>query len=432
MQSAINPSLYATQTHATLPRPTLQGDVIADVAIIGGGLCGISAALQLAARGVSTVVLEAKQVGFGASGRNGGQALQGYAGSMHAMAAAVGNEHGQTLWDLSREALAILKDNVARFSIDCDLASNGYLYAANHAGHFAALQAWRDEAASRYGYHDFTLLDREALNTHLASNAYVGGLFDPNEVHLNPLAYLLALAKAAERAGVEIYEQSAATGWQAEANGIRVTTNGGSVRCKQLLIATNADVASIAPDLARYFLPVESFIVATEPLSAGDAIALMPSRTAIADSNRVLNYFRLTADNRLLFGGRASGINSDRPTDTRQRMLQVFPQLSEIAIAQSWGGKVDVPLNKLPHFGRLSPQIYFAQGFCGHGLALTGLAGKLVAEAMTGKPQRFDLFTRIRHQPLPTQLPGFATTAVTIGMACYQFLDWMDARWHSE
>ncbi|QDQ25322.1 FAD-binding oxidoreductase [Chitinimonas arctica] len=425
-----DPSWYATRQPVRPPRPVPDGDIEAEVGIVGGGLSGLSTALQLAERGVSVVLLEAEWFGAGASGRNGGQALQGYAAAMPALEAAVGRTCAQVMWDMSRDALALLKDRVARFGIACELAQNGYLYAAVHAGQMAELGHWRRHAAERYHYPDLIELDRSALRQHVASDAYIGALYDPHEVHLDPLAYTLGLAQAAERAGARLYEQSRVGSWRQDGERLLVQAPWGRLRCRKLLFAVNTGAGALVPSLARYFLPVESFIVATEPLGADAARALLPGGAALADCNRVLNYFRTTSDHRLLFGGRAGGTRANRAEGTRRRMLAVFPQLAGARIDHAWGGHVDVPLNKLPHFGRLADKVYFVQGFCGHGLALTGLAGQLVAEAMCGRPERFDLFARIQHRRLPTYLPGFNRTAVALGMASQQLLDWADARRH--
>jgi gamma-glutamylputrescine oxidase len=404
----------------------------AEVVVVGGGLTGLSTALYLAERGIEVVLLEADRVGSQASGRNGGQALQGLAASMDVVERLAGSDAARAIWAMSREALALLKHNIARFGIDCDIRSNGYVYAALHDGQLAELNGWRARAGEQYDYHDLQLLDAHALRDHVDTDAYVGGLFDANEVHLDPLAYTLGLAGAASAAGVRVHEHSRALGWQAQGDGFAINTATCQVRCRHLVFAVNAGAAALAPALARHFLPVESFIVATEPLGEALANCLMPSGAAVGDCNRVLNYFRLSADYRLLFGGRASGTAADRAADTRQRMLSVFPQLSDVAISHAWGGVVDVTPHKLPHFGRLAEGVYFAQGFSGHGLALTGLAGKLIAEAITGQPERFARFAALPQYRLPTHLPGFTSAVVTAGMAWYQLRDWFDQCWYRD
>lgn len=433
MTSPINPSLYAAHQPATQPYPALEGEAQADFAIVGGGLTGLSASLYLAERGVDVALVEAGRIAGQASGRNGGQALQGLAAGMDVVERAVGLDAARAIWEMTREALCMLTANIRRFGIDCGLAEHGYVYAAAHSGQLAALDAWRARAAQSYGYPDLVRLDRRGIRDHVGSAAYVGGLYDPQEVHLDPLAYALGLAQAAQAAGARLHEQTRARSWQAESGGYRIALDGGgSLRCRQLLLAVNTDAASVAPALARRFVPVESFIVATAPLTADLARSLLPSGAAVADCNRVLNYFRLNPERRLLFGGRASGTAADRADDTRRRMLTVFPQLADTPIDYAWGGLVDVTPHKLPHFGRLDGGVYFAQGFAGHGLALTGLAGKLVAEAATGSPERFDRFAALPQHTLPTQWPGFNRVAVTAGMAWYQGLDWVERVWHGD
>ncbi|WP_269533291.1 FAD-binding oxidoreductase [Chitinimonas sp. BJYL2] len=428
----INPSWYAHRQSRSTLCAALEGDTQADVVIIGGGLTGLSAALTLVEASQQVVLLEADRIGSQASGRNGGQALQGLAASMSTVEAAVGLPAAQAIWAMSREALALLKSRVVQYQIECGLSTSGYVYAAAHRGQLAELAQWQADAASRYDYPDLQLLDHHALQHHVRSDAYMGGLFDPHEAHLDPLAYTLGLRDAALAAGARCHEQSAVTGWVREGSAWRVQTDKGSVLAKQLLLAVNAGIGKLAPSLARYFLPVESFIVATEGLGADRARALMPSGAAVADCHRVLNYFRISDDQRLLFGGRASGTATDRAADTRARMLAVFPTLADVAIEHAWGGEVDVTPHKLPHFGRLDEGIYFAQGFSGHGLALTGLAGKLVAEAMQGRPERFDQFAALPQHRLPTHLPGFTRTAITLGMAWFQLRDWIDAHWYRD
>ncbi|MGQ5523959.1 NAD(P)/FAD-dependent oxidoreductase [Chitinimonas sp. PSY-7] len=431
MLSPINPSWYAQSQCSVTPHPALLDDVTAEVVIVGGGLTGISAALYLAERGVNIVLLEADRIGSQASGRNGGQALQGLAASMEVVERAVGIETAKSIWSMSCEGLTELKGNIDRFHIPCNLVEKGYVYAACHAGQMAALGEWQAYMAHRYGYKSFQLLDQSGMSAHVASNAYVGGLYDPHEAHLDPLAYTLGLAQAAKDIGANFYEYSRVISWQREKGYWRIRTATGSIRCQQILLAVNTGAVGLSPELARYFLPVDSFIVATAPLGIERTQKLIPSGVAIADCNRVLNYFRLSHDHRLLFGGRSTGSSYDRTENTRQRMLAVFPELADAAIEYAWGGQVDVPPNKLPQFGRLDDSIYYAQGFCGHGLALTGLAGKLVAEAMTRRPERFNQFAALPKMRLPTHIPGFSQLAVTFGMGWFAFCDWLEASWYA-
>lgn len=428
----INPSWYASRRPAVPVRAFLSGEQVADVAVLGGGLTGLSCALELAERGRSVVLLEAERIGSEASGRNGGQALQGLAASMDVVERLAGLETARMIWAMSREALALLKQRIEQYQIPCDLVERGYVYAATHVGQLKGLAAWRNAAAERYGYPDLTLLDREALAGYVRSPVYVGGLLDPAEVHLDPLAYTLGIAAAAETAGAVLYEQSRALALTAEGAGWRVRTAQGSVRCREVVLGLNAGVGALVPELARHFLPVESFIVTTAPLGEALAQRLIPGDVAVADCKHVLNYFRLSRDHRLLFGGRASGIATSRREDTQLRMRTVFPQLGDVEIEHAWGGFVDVTPHKLPHFGELAPGCYFAQGYSGHGLALTGMAGRLMAEVMTGQPARWEHFAALPQYTLPTALPGFARALVALGMSWYQLRDWAEACWYRD
>ncbi|HEY9103430.1 FAD-binding oxidoreductase [Chitinimonas sp.] len=430
--TTINPSWYASRGTAVPARSALAGEQTVDVAVLGGGLTGLSCALELAERGRSAVLLEAGRIGSQASGRNGGQALQGLAASMAVVERLVGFEAAQAIWTMSREALALLKQRIQQHGIACDLVERGYVYAATHAGQLQGLASWRDEAAARYGYPDLVLLERDAMADYVRSPAYVGGLLDPAEVHLDPLAYTLGIAAAAEAAGAVLHEQSRAIELKAIDGGWLVRTEAGSVRCRQVVLGLNAGVGTLVPALARHFLPVESFIVTTAPLGAELARSLIPGDVAVADCKHVLNYFRLSRDHRLLFGGRASGMAASRREDTQARMLAVFPQLGEVEIEHAWGGLVDVTPHKLPHFGELAPGCYFAQGYSGHGLALTGMAGRLMAEAITGQTARWANFANLPQYTLPTALPGFARALVALGMSWYQLRDWAEACWYRD
>ncbi|MEO7775170.1 MAG: FAD-binding oxidoreductase [Steroidobacteraceae bacterium] len=395
-------SYYATALGPERRREPLGGSLHVDVCVVGGGIAGCSAALHLAQRGYRVALLEARQVGWGASGRSGAQAIFGVAASQDKLDSLVGARDARAIWDLSIEALTLLRELIARHNIDCDYVA-GQMHVAVKARQAGELERWHAALTRRYDYRSVRLLDRAALPTEVASERYIAGLHDSNSGHLQPLAYVRGLAHAAESAGVQIFEQTRALKFSADAT-VAVHTTGGEVRCANLLLAGNAWLGDTAPQLARRIMGVGTYIVATEPLGAARARALIPGNAAITDINWVLDYFRRAADHRLLFGGRVSysGLEPGNSAHaTRMRMLKVFPQLRDVRIAHAWGGYVDITLNRAPDFGRLASNVYYLQGFSGHGIALTGLAGKLVAEAIAGNAERFDVFTRIPHREFP-------------------------------
>jgi gamma-glutamylputrescine oxidase len=418
-------SYYAASAHAATERPALEGGTDCDVCVVGGGIAGCSAALHLAERGLSVVLLEAQRVGWGASGRSGGQALVGVAAGQPKLTRLIGAADARAVWDISVEGLSLLRSLIERFRIECDWA-NGYLYAAVKPRHERELEAEIAELRGTYGYPSVRYVPREELATLLATRRYLGALCDSNSGHLHPLNYTLGLAAAAESFGVRIFEGSRATGFSAAAaSRVRIATAGGEVRARHLVLCGNVYLGETAPALASKIMAVATYIVATEPLGEARARALITNNAAISDMNWVLDYFRRSADHRLLFGGRVnySGLRSfDAPAATRARMLRVFPQLEDVRIDYAWGGEVDITLNRAPHFGRLAPNVYFLQGFSGHGIALTGIAGKLVAEAVAGTAGRFDVFARIPHGSFPGGA-ALRRPALVLAMLYYRLKD---------
>ena len=383
-------------------RAPLAGEHRADVAVIGGGIAGCSAALHLAERGYRVALLEANRVGYGASGRSGGQTIFGLAAGQSALAAQLGLEHARRLFDLSVEALDLTQGLIARHGIECDYRPN-HVHVAVRPRHLAEIAAWERELHEVYGYSSARALDRAQLREHVASDRYLGGLVDPRSGHLHPLKYTLGLARAAERAGAVIFEGSAAQSYTGGPE-ISVATAAGQVRCRHLVLAGNAYLGALAPALARRILGVGTYMIATEPLDPGRAGALLPSGAAIADLNWILDYFRLSADRRLLFGGRVSYSAFEPPRlaeSMRRRMVRIFPELHDVRVSHCWGGFLDITMSRAPDFGRLAPNVYYLQGFSGHGMALAGLAGKLAAEALAGTAERFDVFARITHRDFP-------------------------------
>ncbi|HEX7374978.1 MAG TPA: FAD-binding oxidoreductase [Steroidobacteraceae bacterium] len=396
-------SYYAASANPAPQRPALRGDVAADVCIIGAGISGCSTALHLAERGYKVVVLEGRRVAWGASGRSGGQAIFGFASGQDKLIAQVGDAAARQMFDVSVEALDLLKERIARHAIDCDLHW-GQMHVAIKPRHEVELKAWRDELVDKYGYRSLQWLEQPQVRQLLDTDRYLGGLLDTRSGHLHPLNYTLGLAAAAEAAGATIHEDSLVTGIEHGATAT-VRTATGSVRAQQVVICCNAYIdETISKPLRARIMPVGTYIVATEPLGAERMRALMRENYAITDINWVLDYFRCSADHRLLFGGRVSysGLNpATTHHATRRRMLKVFPQLADVKIDYAWGGYVDITLSRAPDFGRIAPNVYYLQGFSGHGIALTGMAGRLVAETIAGQAERFDLFAKLRHRDFP-------------------------------
>jgi gamma-glutamylputrescine oxidase len=395
-------SYYSATANPAPARPPLAGAVDCDVCVVGGGITGCAAALNLAERGYRVVLIEGHGIGHGGSGRSGGQLIAGFARDMDELRRLVPRADARRLWDLSVEAIALIRERVQRHAIACDLAF-GQMSVAIKPRQRRELLAVRRDLEEEYGYRGLRLIEGDALRALLGTWRYRAGLYDPGSGHLHPLNYTLGLAAAAEAAGVRVFERSPATALT-RGEPVVVRTPLGEVRARFLVLAGGAYMGELAPELRRKIMPVGTYITATEPLGADRAGALIRDNLAVTDINFVLDYFRLSADHRLLFGGRVSYSTLDPPrlaATLRQRMLAVFPQLADVRQDYTWGGYVDITINRFPHFGRLSPNIYFAHGFSGHGIALTGLAGQLIAEVIAGQAERFDLFARIRHRDFP-------------------------------
>ncbi|MBI2380062.1 MAG: FAD-binding oxidoreductase [Gammaproteobacteria bacterium] len=416
-------SYYAATANAHPVHPCLEGEQCAEVAVIGGGLAGLSAALNLAERGHSVILLEGARVGWGASGRSGGQILTGYACDMRKLEGYLGLADAQKLFALSREAMGIVRQRVLRHGMDCELQM-GYVHAAIKPRHLQELEEYREHLERHYGYGGQELWDRERLREVVDSPRYRGGLWDPHSGHLHPLNYTLGLAEAAARAGVRIYENSRVLRLERGAAPV-LHTAAGRVRCQTVVVCGNAYIDGLVPELWRRIMPVGTYIAATEPLGEARAASLIRNNAAVCDTNFVLDYFRLSADHRLLFGGRVSYSTFDPPRlkeSLRRRMLAVYPQLADVRMDWCWGGFVDITMNRAPHFGRLDGNLYFAQGFSGHGMALTGLAGQLIAEAVHGDASRLDLFAKIPHRPFPGGR-WLRTPALVLAMAWFRLRD---------
>jgi gamma-glutamylputrescine oxidase len=421
----------AARPQAFAPLPA--GEHACDVAIVGGGLAGLSAAIELRQRGFAVTLLEAQTIGHGASGRNGGQAIYGLACDITTIEDQLGRDAARQVFAMSLEALDLIRERLARFAIDCDWR-DGYLGVAMNARKARALRDEVELLASRFD-HALTWVAANDLPQWIDSPRYVAAAHDPRSLHLHPLKYTLGLARAAAALGVSMHEGSAVTALHSDAAGVRLTTNSGaSLRARHVLLAGNVYLQALSPALApalsARIMPVGTYIVCSEPVALELAASLIPCGAGVCDNNFVLDYFRTTPDHRMLYGGRVSYSTRtpmDLATSMAQRMQTTFPQLKGVKAEYAWGGFVDISMNRAPDFGRLPDhggRVYYLQGFSGHGLALTGLAGKLVAEAIAGDASRFDVFAKLKHMPFPGGA-ALRTPALVLGMAYARLKDLM-------
>jgi gamma-glutamylputrescine oxidase len=384
------------------PTTPLKGRHKADVCVVGGGVTGCSAALHLAQRGYRVKLLEAARIGWGASGRSGGQVLPGLGVGMDVVAGNLGQDSARAIWDISRQAVDLTEELIRRYDIPCDLKW-GYVHAAIKRRHLREYRQWQAEMAELYGYHGLHWLDRDALREHVCTDFYIGGLYEPRGAHLHPLNYTLGLALAAQEQGADIHEQSAVTTIE-QGSTVRVHTAEGEVEADYLVLACNAYLGELDPSLRSKIMPVGNYIIATEPLTDEQVRHTLPQDDAVSDANFVLDYYRLSGDRRLLYGGQVS-YNGREPRNLRGRMeakmAKLFPVLRGVRIEYVWGGFVGITLNRFPHFGRVGENVYFAHGYSGQGMAMAGMAGRLLTEAIGGEPERFDLFARMRHRDFP-------------------------------
>ena len=416
---------YAATANPFPALPELRGEAEADVCVVGGGLTGVSTALHLAERGYRTVLLEAGRLGHGASGRNGGQLVTGYSCDMARIRRDAGLEASRAMWDMGAEALADVRRRTARHRISCDLRA-GYLFAARTARQAADLERTAREWEEIYGYRGPRLVERAGMGGLVGTEAYAGGLHDPGGGQIHPLNYLLGLAGAARAAGAELFERSAVEGWERCGRTGRpvVRAARGRARARFLVFAGNAYLGRLVPELARRLAPVASFVGVTPPLDAGTAARLFPADVAVADCDVAIDYYRLTADKRLLFGAGAAYAGrgpADPAPRLARRAARVFPYLAPARMERAWTGLIGVTTSRAPDFGRLAPDIYYAQGFSGHGVALTGMAGKTIAEAIAGQAERFDIFAALRHRPFPGG--RLRAPALALAMAWYRLRD---------
>jgi gamma-glutamylputrescine oxidase len=392
-------SYYAATANKQDARPPLQGTVTADVCIIGAGFTGTAAALELAERGFSVALVEGVRVGFGASGRNGGQIVNGYSRDLDVISARYGENAGRVIGALACEGGNIIRERVAKYNIQCDIQP-GMLTTAFTPKQMRELEH-HVKVWNGFGYDQFELLDKNALAPHVVTERYVGGLIDRKGGHLHPLNLVQGEAAAFESLGGRIFENSPVV--SVDMDNAVVKTAQGEVQAKYVFVCGNAYLRNVLPELEGRIMPVSTQVLATEPL--GDKAAkLLPSNVCVEDCNYVLDYFRRTADNRILYGGGIVYGGTD-PASIKAKilplMLKTFPSLRDARIDYTWSGNFALTLTRFPQIGKLSPKVFFSHGDSGHGVTTTHLLGRILAETVAGDNSRFDVFSKLPYYPFP-------------------------------
>ncbi|MEP1470013.1 MAG: FAD-binding oxidoreductase [Halieaceae bacterium] len=395
-------SWYAASANQQLSYPPLAGEVTTDVCVIGGGYTGLSTAIHLRKAGYNVVVLEANRIGWGASGRNGGHVGTGQRAEQDQLEKWVGLDHAKALWQLGLEAVDTVSELIAEHNIDCEL-KNGNLHVAAKPGDAPGLKEEVDHLRSVYGYDQIRYVDKPELAELTSGQGFHGGTVDTGANHLHPLNYALGLAAAADSLGANLHEGSRVLSYREGAK-VEVKTDHGTVNADFLVLACNGYLEKLEPRTAGRIMPINNYMLATEPLPEALARQLIRDDTSMSDSLFVINYWKLSADNRLLFGGGETysrQFPKDIPGFVRKYMLKIYPELADTRIDYGWGGTLAITMNRMPDFGRLSNQVFYAHGYSGHGVPIATLAGKLLAEVISGTAQRFDVMASVPSRQFP-------------------------------
>jgi gamma-glutamylputrescine oxidase len=416
-------SYYVATAVGINEHPTLQGAERADVCVIGGGFTGLSAALNLAEQGLDVVLLEAERIGFGASGRNGGLIGSGQRKDALELEEMFGYERSKQFWELAEVGKAEIRERVARHDIDCDL-QYGQIEGVHKQKYVGSSAEYAEALADRYDYPYANALSRDEVRAMVATDSFYEGLHDTQAMSIHPLNYALGLARAARDAGVRIYENSRVTTYTRTDPSI-VSTPQGSVEADFIVLGCNGYLGKLESRVAGRIMPINNFMIATEPLSEPVARKLIADRNCVHDTRFVVNYFRTSGDHRLLFGG-GENYRPRFPRDiaafVRPYMLELFPQLADVRIDYAWGGTLSVTVKRFPQLGRLEPNVFFAHGYSGHGVSIANLSGKIIAEAIMGTAERFDVMASIKALPFPggtlLRYPG-----MVLGMFYYSLKD---------
>lgn len=416
-------SWYAATSQAGDPLQPLMGSVSTDVCIIGGGYTGLSAAIHLRKLGYDVTVLEAKRVGWGASGRNGGHVGTGQRAGQDQLEKWVGLEQARTLWQLGLDAVGLVESLASEFTIECELG-RGNLHLASKRSHDHELREEVAHLQHKYSYDGVSYLPPKEVKEYTSAQGCHGGMLDDGARHLHPMQYVLGLRDAALSLGAKIYEHSPAESYK-ETIRLSVKTPMGSVRAQSLVLGCNGYLGQLEPRIAGNIMPINNFMIATAPLSDELRAAINPMNVSLSDSLFVIDYWKFSADGRLLFGG-GENYTSRFPKDiksfVRPYMLKLYPELAETDIDYGWGGTLGITMNRMPDFGRLGRHVFYAQGFSGHGVPTATMAGKLIAHAIDGDAERFDLMASVPTRRFPggtlLRWPGLVA-----GMLFYSLLD---------
>ncbi|MCC9623078.1 FAD-binding oxidoreductase [Thalassospira sp. MA62] len=397
-------SYYAATANALDPFAALEGEQSCDVVVIGGGFTGLSSALHLAERGYDVILLEAHRVGWGASGRNGGQVGSGQRREQDELEKMVGAADAKMLWGIAEQSKDIVKSLIKKHDIKCDWKP-GILHADHRARFVPETHEYVEKLQTEYGYNDIRAVGRDEIRNMVGTEFYHGGSLDMGAGHLHPLNFALGLGDAARAAGARIFERSVVTSYENQGDKVVVKTkNGAVVRANKLILGCNGYLDALEDRVARRVMPINNFVIATEPLGDDLARELIRDDVAVADSKFVINYYRLSADKRMLFGG-GETYGYTFPKDIKSfvspYMLEVYPTLKDVKIDYGWGGTLAITMNRMPFFGRIEDNIYTATGYSGHGVAMATLAGEIMADTIAGTMERFDVMSRVKIPVFP-------------------------------
>jgi len=401
---AYPPSFYASNITAISNTAPVKGDLSCDVCVIGGGFTGLSTALHLAERGYHVHLLEAQRIGFGASGRNGGQVGQGQRVDQDGLEKMFGDDRARELWNIGMQAVECVRDLSKSDLVHADFHS-GIAHADHRARNVQHSRDYVEKMHTKYAYEHISFLDKEEMQALVQSQSYHGGSLDTRSGHIDPLQFALGLARMAQNAGVKLHERSRVTSVQHGA-AVILKTEAARISAKYVVMACNGYIGDLDADVTRRVMPINNYIIATEPLSDEVRASVLAKNIAVADTKFVVNYFRFSDDNRMLFGGTESysyKFPNDIAAQVRKPMLDIFPQLKNAKIDYAWGGTLGITMNRLPHFARYgSGNVLSMSGFSGQGVALGTLSGQIAAEAIAGQAEQFDIMSQI---PIP-KFPG--------------------------